>query len=290
MSKKPPPGDHGDHRLMAELVSARRSVIDWRAGTLNEVRDTIIRETAVALVYNGVSHVVMMTTPEHLEDFALGFSLTEGILTSANQLYDIEVHEHAAGLELALEISTERFAILKSARRNMTGRTGCGLCGAESLEQAIRTPRPVTARHVFSHDGVEHAVRYLEVNQPLQGVTGAVHGAAWCDQQGNIELVREDVGRHNALDKLCGALARDQRVRGLSATGNTDGQGNFVLISSRASYEMVVKAASMGVEMLVAVSAPTLLAMKLAEKLNITLVGFARPGRHMVYTCPDRLA
>ena len=116
MSKKPPPGDHGDHRLMAELVSARRSVIDWRAGTLNEVRDTIIRETAVALVYNGVSHVVMMTTPEHLEDFALGFSLTEGILTSANQLYDIEVHEHAAGLELAPSGCGTRGTQRRSAR------------------------------------------------------------------------------------------------------------------------------------------------------------------------------
>lgn len=273
---------------MEQGVSARRPVFDWRAGALNEVNDTIVRETAVALVYNGISHVVMMTTPEYLEDFALGFSLTEGILTRANQLYDIEIREHARGMELALEISAERFAILKSARRNMTGRTGCGLCGAQSLEQAARTPPPVGARHVFSHDGIEHAVRYLEVNQPIQGVTGAVHGAAWCDHQGNIGLVREDVGRHNALDKLCGALARDTETRGLRA--GADSEGNFVLISSRASYEMVVKAATMGVEMLVAVSAPTLLAMELAEKLNITLVGFARPGRHMVYTCPDRIA
>ena len=263
-------------------VSAALEVGDWRGGRLTSVSDRIIEEQAVALVYNGISHVVMMATPDHLEDFALGFSLTEGIIESPSELYDIELSKQDKGVQIAMQISTERFASLKEVRRNMTGRTGCGLCGAESLEQAIREPEPVSGAQQYSHDAIEHAVRYLEPNQPLQAVTGAVHGAAWCDDKGNIELVREDVGRHNALDKLYGALCRDKAYINGEA-------GHFALISSRASYEMVVKAAAMGVEMLVAVSAPTRLAIDVAQRVNITLVGFARPGRHMVYTHPRRI-
>jgi FdhD protein len=272
-------------------VAASRRVLDWRSGLAKSVSDQIIEEQAVALVYNGISHVVMMATPDHLEDFALGFSLSEGILQSPGELYGLELTQQDQGIEIAMEISAERFAALKAARRNMTGRTGCGLCGAESLDQAIREPTPVSDTQQFTHDAVEHAVRYLEPNQPLQAITGAVHGAAWCDNKGNIELVREDVGRHNALDKLYGAL-RDRRDG--SQSGSVDHKlqlnaGHFALISSRASYEMVVKAAAMGVEMLVAVSAPTRLAIDLAERVNITLVGFARPGRHMVYSHPQRM-
>ncbi|MBV1931402.1 MAG: formate dehydrogenase accessory sulfurtransferase FdhD [Porticoccaceae bacterium] len=266
-------------------VSASRQVQDWRAGQSTLVDDQIIEEQAVALVYNGISHVVMMATPDHLEDFALGFSLSEGILLSPNELYDLEVRHQDKGIEVAMTVSTQRFAHLKEARRNMTGRTGCGLCGAESLEQAIREPALISGAQQFSHDAIERAVRSLEANQPLQSVTGAVHGAAWCDGEGNIELVREDVGRHNALDKLYGSLCRDH----LSGDQQQLSANHFVLISSRASYEMVVKAAAMGVEMLVAVSAPTRLAIDLAERVNITLVGFARPGRHMVYSHPQRI-
>ncbi len=261
-------------------VAASRRVLDWRSGLAKPVSDQIIEEQAVALVYNGISHVVMMATPEHLEDFALGFSLSEGILQSPREMYSIETVQQDKGIEVAMDISAERFSTLKEARRNMTGRTGCGLCGAESLDQAIREPNIISATQQFSHEAIEQAVDQLEANQPLQAVTGAVHGAAWCDQQGNIELVREDVGRHNALDKLYGGLCRDQ------ATISVD---HFILISSRASYEMVLKAAAMGVEMLVAVSAPTKLAIDLAERVNLTLVGFARPGRHMIYTHPHRI-
>ena len=274
--------------LSAEVygeVNTSRQVQDWRAGQLMPVNDQIIEEQAVALVYNGISHVVMMATPEHLEDFALGFSLSEGILHSPAELYDLEVTRRGKGIEVAMTISAERFASLKEARRNMTGRTGCGLCGAESLEQAIREPALVSGTQRFSHTAIEQAVRSLEANQPLQGVTGAVHGAAWCDSNGNIELVREDVGRHNALDKLYGGLCRDNSFGDQQQLGTN----HFVLISSRASYEMVIKAAAMGVEMLVAVSAPTGLAIDLAERVNITLVGFARPGRHMVYSHPQRI-
>ncbi len=266
-------------------LSVSRQVEDWRGGQSKLVDDQIVEEQAIALVYNGISHVVMMATPDHLEDFALGFSLSEGILNSPSELYGLElsVREVTAqekGIEVAMEISAECFSLLKQARRNMTGRTGCGLCGAESLEQAIREPEPISGSQKFTHRAIEQAVSQLDANQALQALTGAVHGAAWCDNEGNVERVREDVGRHNALDKLYGSLCGEKHK--LSAD-------HFVLISSRASYELVIKAAAMGVEMLVAVSAPTRLAIELAERVNITLVGFARPGRHMVYTHPHRL-
>lgn len=262
-------------------VSLPQLVDDWRAGGSTRVADEVIAETAVALVYNGISHVVMMATPDHLEDFALGFSLSEGILDQPQQLYGAELRTLDHGIEVAMEISAERFAKLKAARRNLTGRTGCGLCGAESLEQAVRWPTPVPGDTRFSHGAIEKAVGELASHQPLQAITGAVHGAALCDSGGNVQLTREDVGRHNALDKLYGALCRQH-------LGGSRLASSFVLISSRASYEMVVKAAVMGVEMLVAVSAPTRLAIDLAAHANITLVGFARPGRHMVYTHPQR--
>jgi len=272
-----PPVNDG---ALTPSVSSSFTANDWRQGTSVSVDDQLIEEVAVALVYNGISHVVMMTTPDHLEDFALGFSLTEGIIENPKQLYELDTRVLDDGIEVAMTISNQRFALLKAARRNMTGRTGCGLCGAESLEQAIRQPAAVTALQTFSHCAIETAVAQLESQQPLQAITGAVHGAALCNIEGNIELLREDVGRHNALDKLYGAVCH-QKV--------TTTAESFVLISSRASYELVLKAAVMGVGMLVAVSAPTSLAVRLAEQVNITLVGFARSGRHMVYTHPQRI-
>jgi len=266
--------------VLASAVSTSFTANDWRKGVSVSVVDQLIEEVAVALVYNGISHVVMMTTPDHLEDFALGFSLTEGIIENPQQLYDLSTRSLDDGIEVAMTISNERFALLKVARRNMTGRTGCGLCGAESLEQAIRQPSPVSAQQTYSHSAIETAVAQLESRQPLQAITGAVHGAALCDIDGNIELLREDVGRHNAMDKLYGAVCKQV---------NPATNEHFVLISSRASYELVLKAALMGVGMLVAVSAPTGLAVRLAEQSNITLVGFARSGRHMVYTHPQRI-
>jgi len=266
--------------VLAPAVSTSFTASDWRKGVSQPVDDQLIEEVAVALVYNGISHVVMMTTPDHLEDFALGFSLTEGIIENPAQLYELSIRSLDDGIEVAMTISNERFALLKAARRNMTGRTGCGLCGAESLEQAIRQPAPVTSQQTFSHSAIESAVAQLESQQPLQAITGAVHGAALCNIDGNIELLREDVGRHNALDKLYGAVCKQ---------ADSASNEHFILISSRASYELVLKAAVMGVGMLVAVSAPTSLAVRLAEQVNITLVGFARSGRHMVYTHPQRI-
>jgi len=280
---KTPPRRHDVDTALANVTTATR-VREWRHGVSRVIGDHVVDEQPIALVYNGVSHVVMMATPEHLEDFALGFSLSEQILTSPQQLYDTEIHVREHGIEVAMRISAARFAILKHARRNLTGRTGCGLCGAESLEQAVRAPAPVADTAIFSHAAIEKAVAQLVDKQPLQAITGAVHGAAWCNRKGDIELLREDVGRHNALDKLYGALSREKKPRDESLPG-----AHFILISSRASYEMVIKAAAVGVELLVAVSAPTKLAIDYAESANITLVGFARPGRHVVYTLPHRV-
>ncbi|MGL6159108.1 formate dehydrogenase accessory sulfurtransferase FdhD [Microbulbifer sp.] len=255
----------------------------WEQGALRRRRDEVAEECAVALVYNGVSHAVMMATPCDLEDLALGFSLSEGILQGPGELRDLVLNERAEGIEIAMTISSRRFAELKQRRRNLTGRTGCGLCGAESLEQAIRPvpgagKRRPGARHEFKNAAIQRALETLTARQALQGLTGAVHAAAWCERDGHIQLVREDVGRHNALDKLIGVL---QRPGGAAAMNPAEG---FVLVSSRASYEMVQKASQVGVNLLVALSAPTSLAIQLAREAGMTLIGFARTNRHVIYT------
>ncbi len=256
-----------------------RAVHRWQSGADREDEDAIARETAVALSYNRRAHVVMMATPDDLEDFALGFSLSERIISAPEDLLDVKVLDRTGGLELAMTVDEAAATRLAAQRRNLTGRTGCGLCGAESLEQALRLPPSVGQAVRVSHQALQHALSTLRTLQPLQGITGAVHGAAWCDLRGRVLLAREDVGRHNALDKLIGALFR---------YGFEPSEG-FVLVSSRASYEMVVKAATAGAELLLAVSAPTTLAIDLARQCGLTLVGFARPGRHNAYTHPERL-
>ncbi|MDA7852813.1 formate dehydrogenase accessory sulfurtransferase FdhD [Porticoccaceae bacterium] len=266
---------------MATTGSDRVSRVIWKAGETVEGTDWVATETAIALVYNGISHVVMMATPADLEDFALGFSLSEGILESAKQLLDCEIAETDKGIELALTITAEPFAKLKEKRRNLVGRTGCGLCGAESLDQAITEPAMVTTELTLSHEALQKAASALASQQTLQQQTGAVHGAAYCDQQGEILLVREDVGRHNALDKLLGALAKKEKAH--------DKEPGFVLVTSRASYEMVSKTTSANIPLLAAVSAPTSLAIELAEKSGLTLVGFTRTGRHVIYANGQRI-
>ena len=266
---------------MATTGSDKVTRVIWKAGETVEGTDWVATETAVALVYNGISHVVMMATPADLEDFSLGFSLSEGILESAKQLLDCEVTETDKGIELALTITAEPFAKLKEKRRNLVGRTGCGLCGAESLDQAITEPAMVTTELALSHEALQKASSALAAQQKLQQQTGAVHGAAYCNQQGEILLVREDVGRHNALDKLLGALAKKQHEQ--------DQEPGFVLVTSRASYEMVAKTTSAIIPLLAAVSAPTSLAIQLAEKSGLTLVGFTRTGRHVVYANGQRI-
>ena len=257
-------------------VGARR----WNAAAPCEsALDAVVEETPVALSYNGISHVVMMMTPADLEDFAVGFSLSEGIIAAPREIRDIVVSEHPAGLELAVTLPPGREQELKALRRNLTGRTGCGLCGAESLEQAIRPVPSVPDGPSVLPAALERSSADMPALQVLSSRTGGAHGAAWCAEDGSVRLLREDVGRHNALDKLIGAMAR----------GGIDVTRGFALVSSRASYEMVTKAARAGMRILAAVSAPTSLAIRLAAEANLTLVAFARPGKFSVYSAPARL-
>jgi FdhD protein len=264
-------------------VSHSIRVSNWRQGQAGGARapvdDHIASEVPVALTYNRSSHVVMMATPSDLEDFGLGFSMTEGLVGSPEDLLDLRLVPRAGGIEIAMTISADWFDRLATQRRNMAGRTGCGLCGAENIEQALRKPEPVEHFVTVNHSALQKAVMALDRHQPLQADTGASHGAAWCDLDGEIIGLREDVGRHNALDKLIGSLFRS----------GFDPSAGFVLVSSRASYEMVYKTAAAGIELIVAVSAPTTLAVEFAERSGITLVGFARPGRHNVYTFRERI-
>ena len=260
-------------------VSRKVPVINWKKDILSGCDDEVAAEAPVALSYNKHSHVVMMVTPTALEDFAFGFSLTEGIIRQPSDVLAVSVLERENGLELAMTVDDECFERLAGQRRNLVGRTGCGLCGAESLEQAMRSPAVVDSRVSVTNKALQAAVQSLNQHQPLQAATGALHGAAWCSTDGEILAVREDVGRHNALDKLIGHLCRS----------GFDSAVGFLLVSSRASYEMVYKAAAAGMEILLAVSAPTTLAIDFAQRSGITLVGFARPGRHNVYTFEGRI-
>lgn len=265
----------------AALFPSQRKVnIDrWRAGTLSAATDCVAEEVPVAMVYNGISHAVMLATPASLENFGLGFSLTEGIITNAHEMREIEVIQTCDGLELQMTIPPERFLELKQKRRSMAGRTGCGLCGAESLQHVVRHPARVEGVAQITHQVIHAAFKGLSVQQPLQAVTGAVHAAAWANAQGQVEYAEEDVGRHNALDKLIGSLAKNK----------VDVTHGFVIVTSRASYEMVQKTASMGIGLLAAISAPTGLAIKLAEETGLTLVGFTRDNSHVVYANPRRI-
>lgn len=240
-------------------------------------QDDIAVEVPVALVYNYISHAVMMATPSDLEDFALGFSLTEEIIQDASEVSHIHVKSGQDGITVRLQISDERFEALRERRRNMVGRTGCGLCGTETLKQAIR-PVPYVQSVAVSDAAIQAVLAQLPQYQPLQQATGATHAAAWCDFDGNILEIKEDVGRHNALDKLIGALQKT------SLSSVHDG---FVVVTSRASYEMVQKSARAGFGCLVAISAPTSLAVEQAQQSGMRLIGFARNGRHVVYHDPD---
>ena len=240
--------------------------------------DVVAEETPVAFEFNGISHTVMLATPCDLKDFALGFSLTEGIVERRSEVFDIEIEEAAEGITLHLEIAGGAFARLKERRRSLSGRTGCGLCGTESLQQVMRDLPRVETGALFQLEALYEGMRKLPELQMLQKTTGAVHAACRVDAGGNISYVREDVGRHNALDKTLGALA--------SVDAPNEGA---LLITSRASFEMVQKGAAMGYGILAAVSAPSAAAVRLAEKLNVTLVGFLRGSNCAVYTHVQRL-
>ncbi len=262
------------------------SVTRWRNGALTDALDQVAEEVPIALVYNGVSHAVMLATPQDLTDFALGFSLSEGILRDKSDLYDIEVVVQLKGIELQLNVATECFVKLKERRRNLVGRTGCGLCGAESLDQALRLPEinnatQTTVNALFQPlpaKIIQAAFQQIQTKQILQQATGATHACAWVNAQGEIALIREDVGRHNALDKLIGGLVKLPH----QAEG-------FVLTSSRASVEMVQKVAVAGIGVLAAISAPTGLAIRIAEAYGVTLIGFLRDNQFVIYTHKHRI-
>lgn len=257
-----------------------RDISLWKRDNLATVQqDMLAEEVPVALVYNGISHVVMMTTPKDLEYFALGFSLSEGIIEHSNEIYGLEIEPVGNGIEIQIELSSRRFMALKERRRALTGRTGCGICGVEQLQDIGKplNPLPFTQAMSFSH--LDVALEQLKSYQPVGHLTGCTHAAAWMSPSGGLTGGYEDVGRHVALDKLLGSRLMKHQAW----------QDGAVLVSSRASYEMVQKAAMCGVEILFAVSAATSLAVDVAERCNLTLVGFCRSGKATVYTHPQRL-
>ncbi|NMG35138.1 formate dehydrogenase accessory sulfurtransferase FdhD [Azoarcus sp. TTM-91] len=257
-----------------------------RAGAeVREGEDEIVEEVPVALVFNGISHAVMLASPADLEDFALGFALSEGIVASVAEVFDREVFAAPQGLEVRVEIAAQRFLALKERRRSLVGRTGCGLCGVDSLSEFERPQGSVASGPRLDPAAIFSALGALADCQPLREATGAVHAAAWVTPAGRIAAVREDVGRHNALDKLVGWRAASL-AGGRAAEGAHEG---FALVSSRASYEMVQKTARAGIPALVAVSAPTAMAVRLAEESGVTLMGFARGDRLVAYAHAERL-
>lgn len=265
-----------DAALLPPGVS-RVQVVALRGGQALAQPDWLADEVPVSLVFNGIAHSVMLATPGDLEDFALGFALTEGLLLDRAELYGIETVAQPLGIELHLEVCSAAAWRLRSRRRNLAGRTGCGLCGTEQLAE-VRRELPEAPALTVSRAALARAQRHLREHQALQQLTGAAHAAAWCRPDGSVQLVREDVGRHNALDKLVGALVR----AGLPA-----GEG-FVCITSRASFEMVQKTAAAGIGLLAAVSAPTRLAVDTAQRLGVALAGFVRDDDAVAYSFAGR--
>ncbi len=251
----------------------------WKGIQHTRELDYIAEEVPISLIYNGIPHVVMLATPTNLEEFALGFSITEGIIKSPQELLSARVYNRSNGIEVQLKIPEERFRCMSDKGKNLTGRTGCGLCGASTLKQAIRKPGEVTGDLSVKSTDLHNAFAELNNYQNLNKITGAVHAAAWVVSGQGIIDIREDVGRHNALDKLIGCLLRTEK----------DLSKGFVIVTSRASFEMVQKTAWVGINLLAAISAPTGLAIRLAQELNLTLIGFARGDQHVVYTHPHRL-
>ena len=242
-----------------------------------ERQDTLAKEVPVALVYNDIAHTVMMCSPRDLEDFAMGFSLTEGIIDKPADIYGIDIEEVCNGIEARIELATRCFVALKDHRRTLTGRTGCGICGAEQIQQVYKNVAKLDRTLTFNVRQFDTCLQQLYEAQELGKQTGSTHAAAFFSTEGKLLAIREDVGRHVALDKLLGWHAKASKPQG------------FIVVTSRASYEMVQKTVSAGIEMLVAISASTDLAVEMAEQYNLTLIGFARPGRATVYSGRERL-
>jgi FdhD protein len=254
------------------------SALRYEDGESLPVQEIVAEETPVTLAYNGVSYAVMMATPEDLEDFAVGFSLTEGLIDHEDSISLMTPVRYSRGIEIQIETTAE---IANASRgRRLSGRTGCGICGREDVEAVLRELPRVTGGPAFAPAAISRAMHDLASRQPLNALTGAVHAAGWASADGRVREVREDVGRHNALDKLVGALRRK----------HVDASSGFVVMTSRGSFELVQKSAILGVSLLATVSAPTALAVRMASSIGMTLAGFARDGRFTVYTSPDRIA
>lgn len=259
--------------------AVRRTSSRHRDGAVEARGDWIAEEVPVALSFDGEPFAVMMATPADIEDFVVGFALSEGLVDAADELRVVSIDATLEGIHAALSLPGARRERVAARRRNIEGRSGCGLCGAASIEAVLRPPPRVPEGVATTPEALARALRALHARQPLNALTGATHAAGWADAAGNLVLVREDVGRHNALDKLIGAMVRD----------GVDRSAGFVVATSRASYEMAMKTAQAGMPMLAAISAPTALAIALAEGAGLTLVGFARDDGHVVYAHPWRL-
>lgn len=251
----------------------------WRASGRAGGERTIPEETAVAFTYNGSSYAVMMATPQDLEDFAMGFSLTEGIVQSPSEIETLDVVEQPIGIELRMRLTEPHATAFRERRRYLAGPTGCGLCGIETLSEAMRMPAVVADDSIFAPKQIMAALDALSGLQAINEMTHAVHGAAFYRKGQGFVALREDVGRHNALDKLAGALARN----------SISGGGGVCILTSRLSVELVQKAAATGIPVLVAVSVPTALAVRTAEASGITLIAVARNDGFEVFTNPQRI-
>ncbi|MBV9656359.1 MAG: formate dehydrogenase accessory sulfurtransferase FdhD [Acetobacteraceae bacterium] len=267
---------------MPEPATARPR-LGWRGGVAAQGARLLPEETAIAFSYNRVAHAVMMATPASFEDFAVGFSLNERIIASPGDIEDLAIVAAPSGIELRMWIDGGRMEALTARRRQIAGPTGCGLCGLESLDDAMRPAPPVAAEPRFRAQALQEAMAALGDAQPLHAATRAVHAAAlWlptASGAGGLAAVREDVGRHNALDKLAGALARS----------GADGAAGAVLLTSRVSVELVQKTARIGAAVIVAVSAPTALAVRVADAARITVAAIARADGFEVFTHPSRI-
>lgn len=266
MRASPPEG-----AFRPEVLAER---VAYRGGQASRGARLVPEETAVALTYNKSTHAVMMASPVALEDFGVGFSLTEGIIDSLADIEEIGIVARDKGIEVGMWLTQAKLDVLDRRRRHVAGPSGCGLCGMDSLEAALRSPPPVGTEVVLSAEAIGAALAALRPAQALHHATAAVHAAGFWHPAEGLVAVREDIGRHNALDKLVGALARSGR----------DADGGALLLTSRVSVEMVQKAAVLGAPAIIAVSAPSALAIRAAEAANITLIAVARPDGFEAFT------
>jgi FdhD protein len=263
--------------VLTPVIRVLRSI--WRGSGTTEGERAIPEETAIAFTYNTASYAVMMATPQDLEDFAIGFSLTEGVISSLDAIETIDIVEEAMGVELRIWLKSREATEFLGRRRKLAGPTGCGLCGVESLTEAMRPPPKVGEGRVLAPGDIMGAVDALLPLQVLNQETRAVHGAGFWQPERGLVALREDVGRHNALDKLAGALAR----------GGVSARDGVIVLTSRVSIEMIQKSAAIGAPIVVAVSAPTALAVRMADSCGMTLAAIARKDGFEVFTHPHRI-